>query len=170
MVAHHGDRGLVSGLERRRSDQWRHSNGFELVQPPYPTTAVNDGDRKGLNPGAGGYWNDATSNEFPDWVQINFAGSKTITEIDVYTLHDTYTTPIDPTASMSFSTYGITDVDVQYWDGSAWVTVPGGSISGNRQVWRRVTFPALTTDRIRVVVNGAIDMWSRIVEIEAWGN
>jgi hypothetical protein len=48
--------------------------------------------------------------------------------------------------------------------------VPGGSVSDNRQVWKRITFPALTTDRIRVVVNGAIDMWSRIVEIEAWGD
>src|SRR5439155_21687194 len=42
------------------------------------------------------------------------------------------------------------------------------NITGNRQVWTRVTFPAVTTDRIRVVITRTPDTWSRIVEVEAW--
>ena len=137
----------------------------------YPASAVNDGDRRGVNPGAGGYWNDASPTAFPDWTQVTFNGLKTITEIDIFTLQDAYMTPVDPTPGMTFSAYGITDFDVQYWTGGTWATVPGGSVTGNHQIWTRLTFPAITTDRIRVVVNGAADyLWSRIVEIEAWGN
>jgi hypothetical protein len=55
-------------------------------------------------------------------------------------------------------------VTVGHWSRAA------GSITANRQVWTRLTFPALTTDRIRVVVNSALASYSRIIEIEAWGN
>ena len=130
----------------------------------YPASAVNDGDRKAT------IWVDATWSTFPDWVQVTFNGMKTITEIDVFTLQDNWTAPVDPTTDMTFSLYGITDFEVQYWTGSAWATVPGGNITGNRQVWRRLSFPALTTDRILVNVLRTGDGWSRIVELEAWGN
>jgi hypothetical protein len=46
--------------------------------------------------------------------------------------------------------------------------VPGGSITGNNLVWRSITFPAVTTDRIRVVVNASLNNNSRITEIEAY--
>jgi hypothetical protein len=36
-------------------------------------------------------------------------------------------------------------------------------------VWRKITFPAVTTQKIRVVVNAAVDGVARIVEVEAWG-
>ena len=136
----------------------------------YPASAVNDGDRKGGNVGAGGYWNSAGPNAFPEWVAIAFNGPKTITEIDVFSVQDAYTSPVEPTLSTTFSAYGIMDFQVMYWTGSAWATVPGGNITGNRQVWRRLTFPALTTDRIAVTVTRTGDGWSRIVELEAWGN
>lgn len=36
----------------------------------YPASAANNGDRKGLNWGAGGAWNDSgPENSFPDWLQ-----------------------------------------------------------------------------------------------------
>src|SRR5947209_19481717 len=54
----------------------------------YPASAVNNGDRKGMNWGTGGGWNDGTSNSFPDWVQIDFSGSQTINEIDLFTVQD----------------------------------------------------------------------------------
>jgi hypothetical protein len=136
----------------------------------FSVSAVNDGDRKGVNWGGGGGWNDATAGAFPDWVQVTFNGAKTITEIDVFALQDNYGSPVDPTQAMTFSLYGITNFQVQYWTGSAWAAVPGGNIAGNSVVWRRLTFPALTTNRIQVIVTGALSSYSRIVEIEAWGN
>jgi hypothetical protein len=71
--------------------------------------------------------------------------------------------------STTFTSYGITDFDVQYWNGSAWVTVPNGSIVNNNKVWTKLTFSPVTTSRIRVVVNNALATFSRVVELEAWG-
>ncbi len=136
----------------------------------FPVAAVIDGERRGVNWGSGGGWNDATGDSWPDTVQVNFSGSKTITEIDVYTVQDGYTSPQEPTEAMTFGLYGITDFDVQAWNGAAWVTVPGGSVTGNDRVWRKFTFAALTTTSIRVVVTRALGGYSRITEIEAFGS
>ena len=140
----------------------------ETLTGTVPAGGVNDGDRKGVNWGAGGGWSDGTPNEFPDWVQVAFNGAKTITEVDVFTLQDDYAMPAEVTEAMTFSLYGITDFEVQYWTGTDWATVPGGRIAGNRSVWRRVTFPPLTTDRIRISVTAALGGSSRVVEVEAW--
>jgi hypothetical protein len=134
----------------------------------YPVAAVNNGDRNGLNWGAGGGWNDATTNTYPDWVEIDFSTSKTINEIDLFTLQDNYTSPATPTLSMQFSQYGVTDFEVQYWTGSTWVDVPNGNVTGNRNVWRQFAFANITTSKIRVLVNNALASYSRIVEIEAY--
>ncbi|MEJ2173867.1 MAG: S8 family serine peptidase [bacterium] len=138
----------------------------------FPATAVNDGDRKGLNWGNGGGWNDGTPNKYPDWVQVQFSGVQTIDEIDVFTLQDAYGAPVEPTESMTFGSYGITAFEVQHWDGSAWVTVPGGSVSGNNLVWRKFSFPSVSTDRIRVLINAVLGRpgYSRVVEIEAYSS
>ena len=60
------------------------------------------------------------------------------------------------------------DFDVQYWDGSNWITVPGGSITGNNLVWRKLSFAAVSTSAIRITVHNALGTWSRLAEIEAW--
>ena len=133
----------------------------------YPAMSVIDGDRTGYYWGYGGGWMDATSNEYPDWVQIEFDSDYEIEIINVYTVQDN--TSVEPTLDMRFSTYGIKDFDVQYWDKSKseWITVPGGSVRGNNKVWNRFKFEPVTTNKIRVVVNNAAVNFSRIVEIEA---
>jgi streptogramin lyase len=138
------------------------------VAPGYafPVAAVNDGERAGLNWGNGGGWNDATTNAFPDWVQINFNGTQTIDQVIVYTLQDNYLSPVEPTDTMTFTQYGVTDFQVQGWNGAAWVTL--GAVSGNNLVKRTVSFAAFSTDRIRVNITAALASYSRITEIEAW--
>ena len=123
-----------------------------------------------MNWGSGGGWNDGTANIYPDWLQVNFIGSKTIDEIDVFTLQDNFANPIEPTSTTTFTQYGLTSFDVQYWDGANWITVPGGAISNNNLVWRKITFSAVTTDRIRVFASSALAGFSRIVEVEAYSN
>ena len=112
-------------------------------------------------------WTDGTPNSFPDWIEVDFAGARRINWINVFTLPDNYNEPPDPDLKQTFSRYGVTDFDVQYWTGRAWRTVPNGAIRGNRNVWRMISFPALTTDKIRVVVRKAMGGQSRITEIEA---
>jgi len=116
-----------------------------------------------------GAWKDATPDVFPDWLQVDFSGPKTIDEISVYSVRDDYQTIADPTASTTSSIYTNVNFDVQYWNGATWAMVPGGSITGNNLVIRKLTFSAVTTTKIRVLVHSALQSYSRIVEVEAWG-
>ena len=134
----------------------------------YPAAGVNNGEHIGLDYGKGGVWVDGTSNNYPDWVQVTFNGRKSISEIDVYTVQDNIDHPEEPTASMTFSDYGNTRFNVQYRSETGWVTVNGGSVNDNNLVWRKFSFPPVTTDAIRVVVLEAAEELSRIVEIEAY--
>src|ERR1043165_8389146 len=136
----------------------------------YPVSAINDGDRKGLNWGAGGGWNDATYAAYPDWVEVDFNGAQNVDEVDVFTLQDNYGSPIEPVEALTFSAYGITDFNLQYWDDTVgWKQVPGATVAGNNKVWTRLLFGQLTTSKIRVVVNNSLAAYSRITEVEAWG-
>ena len=137
-----------------------------------PRAAIN-GDRRGLHfptsPSTGSGWQDATPNVFPDWLEVTFAGQKTISEVHVFSMQDDFNNPVEPTETMTFTQFGLQDFDVQYWTGSAWQTVPGGSVLNNNQVWRKITFPPLTTTKVRVMVNRALGSFSRITELEVWG-
>ena len=53
-----------------------------------PSTGTG-GEPRGV---AGGGWADGTYSTFPDWLQVDFAGAKTIDEIDVFTVQDNYGT------------------------------------------------------------------------------
>ena len=77
--------------------------------------------------------------------------------------------PVEPTPSTMADLYGIEDFQVQTWNGSGWVTVPGGTVTGNDRAMRVITFPAITTSKIRVLVTAGRSYWTRIVEVEAFG-
>ncbi len=135
----------------------------------HPSGAI-DGDRKGLNWENGGGWNDATRGVWPDNLDITFGGgAKTINEIRVYTVQDNFNNPQEPTPEMTATFYGLIDFDIQYWNGSQWVTVAGGAIRGNDKVMRTVSFPAVATTKIRINVLNARAHFSRITEVEAFG-
>jgi hypothetical protein len=148
----------------------------------YDPKGAIDGDRKGLNFGKDGYWNskDAT---FPQWLEVDFSGTRTITEIDVFTIQDNYASPAEPTPTMEFTAYGLTDFGVEFWSewtgvplpggasGGFWVPISAASRSGNKLVWNQFDFSKapITTSRIRVRCLGSSDKQSRIAEVEAWG-
>jgi PKD repeat protein len=136
----------------------------------FPASSAINGDRAGANWGNGtGGWNDNTRDVYPDSLEVAFNGTKTIDEIRLFTLQDQYNSVHEPTTSDTCTVYGLLDFDVQYWDGSQWVTIPNGSVTGNDRVIRTFNFPAVTTTKIRVVVNNARAHFSRIVELEAYG-
>jgi RHS repeat-associated protein len=139
------------------------SSAFQGFGP----SGVINGDRKGLGIFQDGVWSTAQSG-FPAWLEVDFNGSKTISEIDVFTEQDNYNNPSEPTEAMTFSSYGLSGYEVQSWNGSGWADVPGGSVTGNNKVWRKLTFAALTTNKIRVLSNASPDSWSRLTELEAW--
>ena len=135
----------------------------------YAPSSTIDGERAGVNWENGGGWNDATRDLWPDSLEVDFNGSKMLSAINIYTLQDNFKQPVEPTPSMTCSLYCIQDFDVQYWDGAAWQTVPGGSVTGNNLVMRTFVLPNITTTKIRVVVNNAASHFSRITEVEAIG-
>ena len=83
-------------------------------------------------------------------------------------MQDNYETPVEPTDTMTFTLRGLTDFTVQGWNGTAWVTL--ATASGNNLIKRTLNFSAFTTDRIRINITGTVDGYSRITEVEAWGN
>ena len=138
--------------------------------------AANNGDTWGLHwgsdPATGSGWHDATKGVYPDWLRVDFKNGKEklIDEIDVYSVQDNVTAPGEPKADTPFSQYGITEFDVQYWNGSEWRLI--GSVTGPPYlVWRKFTVsPAVRTSAVRIWVRNALNDYSRIVELEAWGN
>ena len=114
-----------------------------------PAGAVNEGDRLGVNWLDGGGWADGTPDVWPDWVEIDFNASYPINEIDFFTIQDNYQNPSPPTLDMTFTIWGVTDFEVQYWTGSTWTDIPGGDVTGNNHVWRQFTFADITTAKIR---------------------
>jgi subtilisin family serine protease len=140
-----------------------------MLTPNYPPAGAIDGDRRGLNWGAGGGWNDGTQNAGPDWLEVRFAGSKLIEEVNVFSLQDAYGSPVEPTPTMTFTLWGLSGFEVQYWDGASWAAVPGGTVTNNTLVWRRIVFAPLATTRIRVFVTAPLNGYSRVIEAEAWG-
>jgi hypothetical protein len=136
--------------------------------PGYAPAGAINGDRRGAPWGNGGGWNDATAGVFPDWIEVAFSGPKTIDEVAVFSVQDNYSSPVEPTATMTFTQYGLPDFTVQYWNGTAWQAVPGGVVRGNNLVWRTVAFGTITTSRIRILAEFGQGSWSRVVEVEAY--
>ena len=149
------------------------SNGASATASSYYNSSygpggVINGDRAGNNWGNGGGWNSACcGNTFPDWLQINFNGTKSITQAIVYSVQNQYWAPSEPTDTMTFSSYGVVNFSVQGWDGSGWVTL--ATVVGNNLVKKTLNFPAFNTDRIRVNITATSDGWSRLTEVEVFG-
>jgi glucose/arabinose dehydrogenase len=135
--------------------------------PGFPASAVNNGERAGMGWGNGSGWNDGTVNAYPDWVQVDLNGTKSIDRVVVYTLQDNVMNPGEPTDTLTFTSYGIVDFEVQGWNGSAWVAL--GTVTGNNLVKRTVAFTPFTTNRVRVLVTRALGGYSHITEVETWG-
>ena len=132
-----------------------------------PAASANDGSRAWA---VGGAWKDSTPGAFPDTLQINLAGTKTIDEISVFAVRDDYTNTTPPDETTTTTQYSLINFVVQYWNGSAWVTVPGGTFTNNNKAWVKILFSPISTNAVRVVVNNAsVDGFSRIAELEAWG-
>ena len=140
-----------------------HSSGS------YPASGAIDGEHRGNNWGSQGGWADGTRGIYPDSLEVDFNGAKTINQIKVYTLQNNWTAAGEPDANTSCSGEGILDFQVQTWNGTAWVTIPGGSVTNNDKAMRTFTFANITTTKIQVVVTAARTNYSRIVELEAYG-
>ena len=141
----------------------QHASGL------YPASGAINGNHTGSDWGNGGGWNDGTRGTDPDELEVNFGLARTLNQVRVYTLPNNWQSGSEPTLETSASAEGILDFKVEYWNGSAWVQVPGASVTGNDKAVRVFAFDDITTTKIRIVVTAARNNWSRIVEVEAFG-
>jgi hypothetical protein len=106
-------------------------------------------------------WIAAADQPLPQWLEIDLAGPKQLTNVTVYTIAFSCWTP---------ATSGIRAWDVQVWDGKDWKTVD--SVKDNVKVSKISRFKTpVTTDKIRIVVNATNDPMGTvgIMEVEAFG-
>ena len=75
---------------------------------------------------------------------------------------------MEPTATQTFTLYGLRDFQVQYWTGGRWATVPGATITGNNLVWRAVTSAGDHAEDSRLIPPDRRWLLSRVTELEAY--
>jgi len=102
------------------------------------------------------------------WVQILFNGLKTIDRVIIYTLQDNYDLAIEPTDTLTFKNFGVTDFQIQGWNGIEWKNL-GEPVHENNLVKRTVKFTAFETSKIRInLTNKQYNRAAHLVEVEAW--
>lgn len=126
--------------------------------------AVNDGNRSFSNSARWRY------NAYPSWLEIDFNGTYPIETINLFAQQEASRTD-EPTESMT-SIYAINKFDVQAYDGTQWVAVPGGTVTSNDKVWYKLVLstPVITNKiRINMPVQGRdSDNYARFIELEAF--
>lgn len=133
----------------------------------YPAVNAINGDRSGITESGISYWNDNIPNTYNDSLEIAFNGEAEINKINIFSVQDAYTNPVEPDRNMTFTKYGLVDFRVDALVNGVWSTVPNGNITGNNKVWKQITFGAIKATKIRVTVTKAADSWVRIAEVEA---
>jgi hypothetical protein len=134
----------------------------------YPASAVINGDRRisTAGPPSGNMWADNTAKVDPDWVQVTFSGPKTIGEIHVRTYSDDFSTNDVSLETSTAWAYGVKNFDVQYYNGSDWVTI--GSATENGFALTRFPSAPVTTTAVRVYVNECRVSYARVINVEAY--
>lgn len=147
----------------------------EYTAGGYNMVASNaaDGDRTGAPTSPGvpttlNIWHSANST--PDhWLEVNFNTTRSIEMIDVIGVQDNLVNPGEPTLSTTGTLYHNTAFDVEYWNGSSWVIVTGGTVTGNNLIWKQFIFTPVSTIKIRVLIHSSVDNFGRLTEVQVWG-
>ncbi|GGH46526.1 hypothetical protein GCM10008014_09240 [Paenibacillus silvae] len=98
----------------------------------YSTARINDGDRSTALGGASSWANNANT-ALPQNVTLDLGQSKQVSKVDLYTSQG----------------YVMSDYDVEYWNGSSWVSLV--KITNNTNVYRSHSFSPINTSKIKIV-------------------
>lgn len=125
----------------------------ELYEFGYPASGVTDGQIG--NWGRNGGWNDATRQDYPDWVEIRFPYEKAV-NLDRVVIH---TLPGKFEAIRNFT--------VQVPTEKGWRDI--AVVTGNEADKVICSFAPVKTEKIRINITVAPE-YSRILEVEAYGD
>ena len=104
--------------------------------PGYSTTSIDDGVKDAFG-GTASTWASAESSTAPHWIEITLPSSQ---QINTATIHWAY----NDTAYMTSQ-----EMQVQYWNGSSFVTAATMTWPGKDVPSTTVTFPTVTTSKLR---------------------
>lgn len=136
-----------------------------------PASNIINGDRTGRLGGVAAYWSTATASAAGATAEVDFPVPTAINRIVPVFLQDNITTnPLEPTETMTFTQYGGVDFEIQYWNGSAWVTVTGGNVTGNTLIMPIFDFPDVAVSKIRLLYHtvGPGSGYANLVALEAY--
>ncbi|MEU7853974.1 hypothetical protein [Nonomuraea sp. NPDC049141] len=96
-----------------------------------------------------------------DWYEVNFGAARTLNEVRLY-FKDSRPASATYRAPASY--------DIQYYNGSAWVSVPSQakSPSAPRANYNVVQFPAISAQRVRVLATNASGAKTGLTEIKVF--
>ncbi|MFF3444960.1 discoidin domain-containing protein, partial [Streptosporangium sp. NPDC002721] len=93
------------------------------------------------------------------WADLTWSSARTLNRADVYFFDDE--DGIDMPASWK----------LQYWNGTAYTDVPGASSYGvTKNQYNTVTFPNLSTTRLRVLLTATGTSSVGLLEVKAYGS
>ena len=144
------------------------SGGAYVVGGVNPNVnALKDGDRSSV----GGHWTASSGST----LDITLAGSRTISEVVLIGNPGTTgnPTPNEDSTWSGSNAFDSSTYTVQIWSGSAWSTV--GSVSGNVNHIRRISFAPTATNKVRIIPVDdasnnltASDNVVSLTEVEVW--
>ena len=153
----------------RRGAPWISSMGaYAFWQSSNPSTVYNCN--------YGGWWTRVSFTPPPGTV-CPFGGCPhKISEIDLFSLQDNYSTGADPSIYTTTTYYGNVDFHLQYCpvgtlcssNGAGWVEPPGGYVTFNNKAWRKVTFAPVWATAVRAAIDCGQIYRAQVVELEAW--
>lgn len=120
--------------------------------PGYDVLKVNDGSASTEQTETESWCNDWPNQTFPQWVELTFPEPRTFSRLELYTSDG----------------YPVADYDLEYWDGTEWVTL--AVIKDNGSVHRTHRFDVVTTEKFRVLTRRGFTQptYHRINELELY--
>ena len=144
----------------------RASSCEESTRGHWPPEGVLDGRRDDVGWGAGHGWASRAGQPLPQWLEITFPRSRTISRFVLTTYQRENS--LDTAAK-----WGVTDYSIEVWDGrrKSWKPLVQEARGRVAKVRVHTLAPPVQTERIRVVVErvAPLDGQARLLQVEAWG-
>jgi len=128
------------------------------------TTYTKDKAVDGIKSDNSSRWVSANTAE-PHWFELDWATNQTINNVKVWS------------GNMTAAGWQIYSYKLQSWSGSAWVDIPGASVTNNTAdgysgQFNDLNFTAVTTAKLRMYITDAINQTgytdARLFELEVW--
>jgi hypothetical protein len=135
-----------------------------FVHPSSSLAKISDGQyRYDIRPT--NRWTTIDSPNSSDWVEVDFGTKRPIDSVKLYVLDDDERTEGGLVKAPA-------KITLEFWDGSAWKTVPRQKASAATPVGKRphtLGFPVIETSRLRATLTHSDSARSGLTEFEAWG-